>query len=268
MLVISIQSQVVHGHVGNSAAVFPMQASGLTVAAVPTTLLSNHPHYPTMRGQILAPELIDDLLRGVVERGLVEKASVIVTGYLGSAANASVVADFVARARKRNPDLVYVCDPVIGDDDIGVFVSDGLPEAFRERLVPMASAITPNQFELQLLSGQPVGSAVELRAAADRVGAGRTVVVTGVTLDDTPHGKVETICCEADGVHRVATERLPIRPCGTGDLFTGLFVAGLAKGLGAVDACEQATARVLRILERTMDAGAEEMQLTPWTWRS
>lgn len=270
MLVISIQSQVVHGHVGNSAAVFPMQASGLTVAAVPTTLLSNHPHYPTMRGQILPCELIADLLTGVEERGLVEKASVLVTGYLGSPANASVVADFVARAKKRNPDLSYVCDPVIGDDDIGVFVADGLVKAFRDTLVPMASAITPNQFELQLLSGQAIRSAAELRAAADRLGsrAMRTVVVTGSTLADTPDGKVETICYEAGRLHRVATDRLPIRPCGTGDLFTGLFVAGIAKGLGAIDACEQATARVLRILERTMDAGAEEMQLTPWTWRS
>src|ERR1051325_7285024 len=116
MLVISIQSQVVHGHVGNSAAVHAMQAEGVNVAAVPTTLLSNHPRYPTVRGRVLDAELVADLLKGVEERGLVEQTRVLVTGYLGSPANAGVVADFVERARRTNPDLIYLCDPVIGDD--------------------------------------------------------------------------------------------------------------------------------------------------------
>lgn len=265
-LVISIQSQVVHGHVGNSAAVFPMQAEGLTVAAVPTTLLSNHPHYPTMRGRVLEPQLVNELLLGVEERGLVEKASILLTGYLGSVANAEVVADFVARARRRNPSLLYVCDPVVGDDDVGIFVAEGLLEAFRDTLVPMASAITPNQFELELLSGLAARSTSELRSAAATLtdGGRRTVIATGCTLEDTPAGKVETILCEPQGLSRTATDRLPIRPCGTGDLFTALFVAGLAKGFPAAEACQRATSQVFRILERTM--GAEEMQLTPWPW--
>lgn len=265
-LVISIQSQVVHGHVGNSAAVFPMQAEGLTVAAVPTTLLSNHPHYPTTRGRVLEPQLVSDLLLGVEERGLVEKASILLTGYLGSVANAEVVADFVARARKSNPSLLYVCDPVVGDDDVGVFVADGLLEAFRDTLVPMASAITPNQFELELLSGFAARSASDLRVAAAALadGSRRSVIATGCTLEDTPAGKIETVLCEPRGLSRTATDRLPIRPCGTGDLFTALFVAGLAKGLPAAEACRQATAQVFRVLEHTRDG--EEMQLTPWPW--
>lgn len=266
MLVISIQSQVVHGHVGNSAAVFPMQAEGLTVAAVPTTLLSNHPHYPTMRGRILEPELVQDLLLGVEERGLVEKADILLTGYLGSVANAMVVADFVERALKRNPTLRYVCDPVIGDDDVGVFVAEGLLETFRERLVPMASAITPNQFELELLSGTQARSQEALRAAAEKLAHDRrlSVVATGCTLDDTPAGMVETILCAPKAFTRTATARLPIRPCGTGDLFTSLFVAGLAKGLPCDEACRRATQRVFEILRRTMQGDAQEMQLTPW----
>ncbi|MGI6855402.1 pyridoxal kinase [Mesorhizobium sp. 1B3] len=265
-LVISIQSQVVHGHVGNSAAVFPMQAEGLAVAAVPTTLLSNHPHYPTTRGRVLEPQLVNDLLLGVEERGLVEKASILLTGYLGSVANAEVVAAFVARARKSNPSLLYVCDPVVGDDDVGIFVADGLLEAFRDTLVPMASAITPNQFELELLSGLAARSAPDLRVAAAALadGSRRSVIATGCTLEDTPVGKVETILCEPHGLSRTATDRLPIRPCGTGDLFTALFVAGLAKGLPAAEACRRATVQVFRILERTKDG--EEMQLTPWPW--
>src|SRR5439155_17724320 len=148
MLVISIQSQVVHGNVGNSAAAYAMQAEGVNVAAVPTTLLSNHPRYPTLRGRVLDAELVADLLRGVEERDLVDEAAVLVTGYLGSPDNAVVIADFVERALSRNSKLVYLCDPVIGDDG-RVYVADGILDVLRHRLLPAANLITPNQFELE-----------------------------------------------------------------------------------------------------------------------
>ena len=172
MLVISIQSQVVHGHVGNSAAVFPMQAEGVTVAAVPTALLSNHPHYSTMRGTVLDAGLVADLLRGVEERGLVERATVLLTGYLGSSAIAEHVACFAAAARKHDPNLVYLCDPVMGDDDLGVFVADGLTDIFRDQLVPLASIITPNQFELELLARTKARDTAGFLAANDGIAHG------------------------------------------------------------------------------------------------
>jgi pyridoxine kinase len=111
MTVISIQSQVAYGHVGNSAAVFPLQMHGIDVIAVPTALLSNRPGYPTIRGRVLDAQLVADLLRGIEERGAVEGCRMILSGYLGSAEIAAVVADFVARARARNPSLLYCCDP-------------------------------------------------------------------------------------------------------------------------------------------------------------
>lgn len=261
--VISIQSQVVHGHVGNSAAVFPMQAKGLEVAAVPTALLSNHPHYPTMHGEILSPGLVAGLLQGVEERGLVAEARVVVSGFLGSVGNGEVVADFIARARARNPALTYVCDPVMGDDDLGVFVAEGLVELFRERLVPQAGIITPNQYELELLAGQPARDAASLAAAAASLTARGTgaVVVTGCTLDDTAPGMVETILPLPGGLHRSPVPRLPIRPCGTGDIFTALLVARLCAGRPLPEAVAGATAEVLAVLERTRAAGTEEMRL-------
>ena len=143
--VISIQSQVVYGHVGNSAAVFPLQAKGFDVAAVPTVLFSNNPHYRTMHGKVLEADLVAGLLRGLEERGYVDTASVLITGYLGSVENGAVVAEFVERAIRRNPELIYVCDPVMGDDDLGVYVQEGLIDTFRELLAPRASVITPNQ---------------------------------------------------------------------------------------------------------------------------
>lgn len=270
MRVISIQSQVVHGHVGNSAAVFPMQAKGLEVAAVPTALLSNHPHYPTMHGKVLESELVAGLLRGVEERGLVETTKVIITGYLGSVENGAVVADFVARALKRNPNLIYVCDPVMGDNDLGIFVQKGLIEVFRDRLTPMASVITPNQFELELLAGHKARSVEELSEAMGilaRRGI-RAAAVTGCMLEDTPAGSVETVVWTPDGLTRTCVVRLPIRPCGTGDLFTALMVARLCEGRDLHEAGAGATEEILAVLERTQASVPEEMRITGFPFAS
>ncbi len=261
--VISIQSQVVHGHVGNSAAVFPMQAKGLEVAAVPTALLSNHPHYPTIHGRVLEPELLAALLQGVEERGLTDSARIIVTGYLGSADNGRVVAEFVARARRRNPRLLYICDPVMGDDDLGLFVAEDLPGIFRDRLAPLASIITPNQYELELLTGHDARDLAGLDAAmrllaAQGVGA---AAVTGCVLTDTPAGEVETVAWSPEGLGRTSVPRLPIRPCGTGDLFAALLAARLYAGEPLAQAARGATNEILSVLRRTQADGAEEMRI-------
>jgi pyridoxine kinase len=264
MLVISIQSQVVHGHVGNSAAVHAMQAEGVNVAAVPTTLLSNHPRYPTVRGRVLEAELVADLLKGIEERDLVDEAAVIVTGYLGSPGNALVVADFVECALLRNRELVYLCDPVIGDDG-RIYVADGILDVVRQRLLPAAHLITPNQFELELLSGITIADAEALRAATAVIaGQGRIdVVATGCALGDTPNGQVETILCADGQLSRFATLRLPIRPYGTGDLLTGLIAAHLAKGTSTETAVRLAVETIFAVLIRTQGADATEMRLVP-----
>ena len=264
MLVISIQSQVVHGHVGNSAAVHALQAQGVNVAAVPTTLLSNHPRYPTMRGRVLDAELVADLLRGVEERDLVDEAAVLVTGYLGSPDNAVVIADFVERALSRNSKLLYLCDPVIGDDN-RVYVADGILDVVRRRMLPAAHRITPNQFELELLSGIQIADTEGLRAAVAALAGQRRidVVATGCTVADTPPGQVETILCADRQLSRFATPRLPIRPYGTGDLLTGLIAAHLAKGAAIEAAVRLAVETIFAVLLRTQAAGSAEMRLVP-----
>lgn len=263
MNIISIQSQVVHGHVGNSAAVLPMQVRGLTVAAVPTTLLSNNPHFETMRGRVLESELVGDLLRGVEERGLIETSRYIISGYLGSRANGDVVAAFVERARRINPDIVYICDPVMGDSNLGVFVADQVVECLLGRLVPMADVLTPNQFEVGLIAGGGISSWRALEADVLKIQAQRQarLVVTGCTLADTPDGLLENIVFEDKTSTRLTFPRLPIAPVGTGDLFTGLLTANLAHGGTLVDAARGAGAVVLDVLERTIASGQQEMRL-------
>ncbi|KAB2684239.1 pyridoxal kinase [Brucella tritici] len=261
--VISIQSQVVHGHVGNSAAVLPMQAHGLNVAAVPTTLLSNNPHFETMRGRVLESELVGDLLRGVEERGLIETSRYIVSGYLGSQANGDVVAAFVERARMINPDIKYICDPVMGDMNLGIFVADQVVECIIDRLVPLADLLTPNQFELGLITRTEVMSWPALETAAAQVQAlrGARLVVTGCNLADTPDGLLENIVFDHETCTRLTSPRLLIVPVGTGDLFTGLLTAKLTQGNTLVEAARGAAATVSEVLRLTMEAGEHDMQL-------
>lgn len=261
--IISIQSQVVHGHVGNSAAVLPMQVRGLTVAAVPTTLLSNNPHFETMRGRVLESELVGDLLRGVEERGLIETSRYIVSGYLGSRANGDVVAAFVERARRINPDIVYICDPVMGDTNLGIFVSDQVVECLLGRLVPMADVLTPNQFEAGLIAGGALSTWRALEAAALKIQAHRAarLVVTGSSLADTPDGVLENIVFDNGTAARLSFPRLPIVPVGTGDLFTGLLTANLAQGRSLADAAGNAGTVLLDVLGRTIASGEHEIRL-------
>jgi len=263
MTVISIQSQVAYGHVGNSAAVFPMQMRGIDVIAVPTTLLSNRPGYPTIRGRILDADLVADLLGGIEERGAIDSCQLVLSGYLGSPQIAGVVIEFVTRAKANNPKLIYYCDPVLGDSDPGLFVHAEIPPIFRDSLCPLADIITPNHFELEWLCGAKATTIDEVIKSARALSARgpSTVVVTGAQLADTPEDRVDTVAIEGSSVWRLSTPRLPIRPFGTGDLFSSLFVSSLVRGSDTRGALEDAVSATFAVLERTMAAGAEEMRI-------
>ena len=263
MTVISIQSQVAYGHVGNSAAVFPMQMHGIDVIAVPTTLLSNRPGYPTIRGRVLDAELVADLLLGVEERGALDAANMILSGYLGSPEIAAVVADFVTRARASHPALLYCCDPVLGDRDRGLFVQADIPPLVRDRLCPLTDIITPNHFEFEWLCGVKATTADKMIEAAQALLARgpSTVVVTSAELADTPGGEIETLAVERARAWRVRTPKLPISPSGTGDLFAALFVSARVLGSDTPDALAHAASAIFAVLERTAISGTEEMRI-------
>jgi pyridoxine kinase len=263
MNVISIQSQVAYGHVGNSAAVFAMQMHGIDVIAVPTTLLSNRPGYPTMRGQILDAELVAEVLVGIEERGAVDACQMILSGYLGSPDIAEVVADFVQRAKTRNPHLIYCCDPVLGDRDRGLFVKAGIPLLVRDRLCPLADLITPNHFELEWLCAatartidQVIGHARALSARGPSA-----IIVTSAELADTQEGQIEMLAIERAAAWRVRTPKLPISPSGTGDLFASLLVSARVRGSDIREALVHAASATFAVLERTAARGTEEMRI-------
>lgn len=256
--IVSIQSHVLHGHVGNCAAVPAMRALGAQVTAVPTTLLSNHPHYPTMRGQILDAGLVADLLLGVEERGLAAHATVLVTGFMGSVAVGEVVADFVERTLSRNPDVIYVCDPVLGDDDLGGFADGALLGLFRERLLPLATVATPNGWEACKIAELPaaIGEMDLLQALRDR--GLRDVVITGGSATDE---RLRNLVLEGQDVSAIETPRLPVRPAGTGDMFTGVLAAQLGEGARLENAARRATAMTFAMLERTPPTPWAEMPI-------
>jgi pyridoxine kinase len=265
MSVISIQSQVAYGHVGNSAAVFPLQVHGIDVIAVPTTLLSNRPGYPTLRGRVLEAQLVADLLLGVEERGAVDTCHMILSGYLGSPDIAAVVAEFVERAKARHKardsGLRYACDPVLGDRDRGLFVPASIPPLVRDRLCRLADIITPNHFEFEWLCGAEAGTVDQVIArAAELIARGpSTVVVTSAELADTPDGQIDTLAVERSRAFRVRTPKLPISPNGVGDLFASLYVSASVRGADTPDALSHAASAVFAVLECTAARGAEEM---------
>jgi pyridoxine kinase len=271
MSVISIQSQVAYGHVGNSAAVFPMQMHGIDVVAVPTTLLSNRPGYPTIRGRVLDAQLVADLLLGVEERGAVDTCRMILSGYLGSPEIAAVVADFVARARDRNPKLAYCCDPVLGDRDRGLFVHADIPPLVRDLLCPQADIITPNHFEFEWLCGARATTTDQMLAQAQTLLARgpSIIIVTSAELEDTPSDAIETIAIERtkegskEGLKawRARTPKLPISPSGTGDLFASLLVSARVRGADTPQALAHAASAIFAVLERTAVSGTEEMRI-------
>src|ERR1700720_2782471 len=263
MTVISIQSQGAYGHVGNSAAVFPMQMHGIDVIAVPTTLLSNRPGYPTIRGRVLDAQLVADLLLGVEERGALDTCRMILSGYLGSPDIAAVVADFVQRAKARNPALLYCCDPVLGDRDRGLFVEADIPPLVRDRLCRLADIIPPNHFEFEYLGGAKATTTGQVIAQAQTLLARgpSTVIITSAELSDTPDGEIETLAVERSQSWRVRTPKLPISPSGTGDLFASLFVSARVQGKNTPQALGHAASAIFAVLERTAIVGTKEMRI-------
>jgi len=262
--VIAIQSQVVFGHVGNSAALFPVQAAGLEVAAIPTVVFSNTPNYPTLRGRALPPEFFSDLLQGARERGLAERADILLTGYIGSLDVALMVADFVAEAKTLNPRLTYLCDPVMGDAGPGLYVPEAIADVMRNRLLPLADLATPNPFELGWLTGGTTRTLADLQTARDRLtlAPAARLIVTGCALEDTPEGHIESVILGPGGTSRHPTPHLPIALPGTGDLFAGLVVAGLGRGLTLPRAVETAQVLTARALAHAQALGAGEVVLT------
>ncbi|MCA0399565.1 MAG: pyridoxal kinase PdxY [Proteobacteria bacterium] len=261
MNILSIQSHVAYGHVGNASATFPMQRLGVEVWPIHTVQFSNHTGYGAWRGQVFDAGLIRELVTGIAERGALERCNAVLSGYMGSHETGEAILDAVQRVRAANPSALYACDPVIGDVGRGVFVRPGIPEFMREKAVPAADVITPNLFELELLSDVPTRDAAGLRKALAKVHAlgPRIILVTSVSVADTPADALDLVVSHPDGVHRMRTPRLDCNVNGAGDAIAALFLVHCLRNGDPALAMGQAGASVYGLLKRTVEAGSREI---------
>ena len=263
MKVLSIQSAVAYGHVGNSAAVFPLQRIGVEVLPVYTVNFSNHTGYGAWRGPLIAPEQVHEVILGIEERGVFGEIDVVLSGYQGSEGIADVILDAVARVKAANPSAIYACDPVMGNAASGCFVAPAIPALIRERVVPAADILTPNQFELGFLTDLELDSFDSTLIAVDvlRERGPRTVLVTSVERADRAADTLEMLVVDDAGAWVVQTPRLPFHANGSGDVTAALFSAHYRASGDAADALARTTSSVFDLLERTWQSGGRELQL-------
>lgn len=260
--ILSIQSAVAYGHVGNSAAAFPLQRLGFEVWPVNTVLFSNHTGYDTWRGHVLAVDQIREILRGVEERGAFDHCAAVLSGYLGDAELGQAVLETVARIKSRRPEALFVCDPVMGDRDGGFFVREGIPAFFKQRAVPAADIVVPNQFELAYLAGRELDTLDDVLAAARTVRetGPRLVVVTSLVLPERP-GEIGVVAETAAESWMVWTPRVDIHLNGTGDAFTALILAHYLRSPDPRRAIEAAASSMFALVRATGEAGRRELLL-------
>ena len=267
MNILSIQSAVAYGHVGNSAAVFPLQRLGANVWPINTVQFSNHPGYGAHTGQVYPPETIAVLLDGLAARGVLPDCDALLSGYIGDPGTGAVLLTAAARLREANPRALWCCDPVIGDAAPGVYVRPGIPAFFRDQAVPAADLLTPNLFELGQLTGMPCTTMTETRRAASalqarmRAAGPRVVLVTSVRVEETPADALDLLVAAAGTFHRLRTPLLPFRGNGAGDMIAALFLFHMLKEGRAAFAMEAAAAAVHSVIGRTLDAGSRELLL-------
>ena len=258
MGILSIQSSVSAGHVGNNAAVFPLQRLGFEVWRVDTVIFSNHPAHGRHQGRVVASGEVAALLSGIEALGLWPHCDAVLSGYLGTADTGPVVTDAVTRIRAAHKDALYLCDPVIGDQGKR-YVAEGLVDFYRTQGVPAADLVTPNAFEAQCLTGIETATAESALAAARALRAmgPRIAVVTGVFEGND----VVTVAANKTGAWRVTTPRLPIPGYGAGDLFAALLLGHLLRKAALPDALSRAVSAVQAVLAADASESALDLPL-------
>ena len=258
--VLSIQSRVACGTVGNPAAVFTLQRLGIEAWSLDTVAYSNHTGYGRWRGRVVPAEEIAALFDGIAALGLLPRVDAVLSGYLGAAPTGAVLLDIVARIKGANPRALYCCDPVMGDVEAGWYAEPALREFFRARALPQADIATPNRFELEWLSGHPIGTLAEAGAAVAALRERGPGIVLVTSLDHEP-GHIAMMAGGPQGIWTAETPRLPIEATGCGDTVAALFVARLLRGEALPQALAATCASIYGVVAATLEAGGGELAL-------
>ena len=258
--VLSVQSWVACGTVGNTAALFPLQRLGCETWSLNTVTFSNHTGHERWRGDTVPASDIAALFEGISELGVLARCDAVLSGYLGEAETGPVLLDIVARVKAANRRALYCCDPVMGDVGLGYYVRAGIPEFFRDRALALADIVTPNRFELEWLSGRPVRNLADAREAAAALRQSGPAIVLATSLD-ADADRVAALAAGPDGVWAAETPRLAIEATGCGDAVAALFLAWLLKGKPVPDALATTIAAIYGVIEATMLSGGGELAL-------
>ena len=265
MAILSIQSHVAYGHVGNAAATLPLQRLGREVWAVHTVMFAAHAGYGPPRGPVFSPETIRSVVEGIEERGVMPRCKAVLSGYLGDASLGEAVLDAATRVKRANPEALYCCDPVMGDAEPGVYVRESIPDFMRERAIPAADIATPNAFELSLLTGQSTNTTESALAACRALIAmgPKTVLLTSFEPADAPEPGIGMIAATADKAWRVVTPKRSLDPApnGAGDLSAALFLAFMIESGNPGLALGQTASAINAVFAATEKAGTRELAL-------
>ena len=246
-----------------------MQRMGFEVWAINTVQFSNHTGYGAWKGMILPPEHLSEIVEGIAERGVLGQCDAVLSGYMGSGGTALAILKALERVRALNPKALYCCDPVMGDVGRGVFVRPEIPEVMKQQVIPQADIVTPNQFELELLTGHSVKTLQDVLAAAQvlrgliRPEGARMVLVTSMVQDNASSEHIETLAVAEAGAWLVRTPLIPLDPPrnGTGDAVAALFLGNYLKAQEVVQSLENAVSALYGLLEITHRMNSREIQL-------
>ncbi|MCL2179786.1 MAG: pyridoxal kinase PdxY [Treponema sp.] len=250
MAVLSIQSHVVYGYAGNTAAVFPLQRLGREVWAINTVEFSNHTGYGAWKGKILGAQLISDLVTGLEERGVLNRCEAVLSGYLGDAAAGRSIADAVLKIKKYSPNSVYCCDPVMGDHGRGFYVKPDIPSIISNELIPLADITCPNQFELEALTGHDTGTITgAVRAINALHEMGPSIVL--VTSYKKVNGEISMLASNGMNIYIITTPEILFESivAGTGDMTAAVFLSRYLETGSIEETLEMCAASVYGVLE-------------------
>lgn len=268
MNILSIQSHVSYGYVGNKAATFPLQSLGLEVWPINTVQFSNHTGYGSWKGEIFSPEHIRSIIEGLESLDLAKQCAAIVSGYIGDKAIGEVIIETVKRFRKANPCLLYLCDPVMGDGGgKGCFVKNDIPEFFRKQCLNVANIITPNHVEAESLWGKEICTLPQLQNACSffHTNGVRIVVITRLQLKNPTDSAIYSAFLSVkNGQQWLATApkiKLTYPVNGSGDLFSALYLGHFLLTTDPVQAFAQAMNTTHKIIAATAETKQRELKI-------
>lgn len=261
---IIIHSKVSYGYVGSNTTSFVLQSAVQDVITIPTVLYSNHLGYPTVGGGAVPSSLYQSILEGILKLSIEQEVSTVITGYIGNAELVEMTAGFIKKLKVINPEILFICDPVMGDMIPGLYVPAEVPPAIIEQLMPLADLITPNQFEFQQITGKPVLQVDEMVQQLDQLKKilPKQVVITGCHLSTTEKDMLDICVFENETLNIFSAPRIPVSPPGTGELFTAHLLLSLLEGANLQTAAGSSGTILSTVLLKMYEENRSEFDLT------